>query len=587
MAITAAETNVCDVLVIGGGLAGALAAIKAREAGADKVILVDKAKSGRSGCSAFAAGVMAVFFSEEDDFDLWFATTVERGCYLNDQEFLKIILDQAFARVKEMEQWGVTFEKTPDGNFERRLMRGGVKAEPIKAIMFHGPQMMEAMRKRVIVSGAKVTDRIMITDLLARDGRVIGAVGFDAINGDFKVFKARSVVLASGGNGYKTLFAGHRMITGDGTAMAYRAGARFKGLDIHAYHCSATDFDTLGMNMFVTLGGFFINAKGERFLHEYDPVLGDHTLIHTYTQAMALEVMAGRGPIYMDMTSFKPEDIAKMRVVIPLVCRILEERGVLVEDRITKKIEWCAFFMGTAGGGGGIDIDKNCACNLGGLYAAGDAANRKSRGAGGRGVDTALPFAAVSGAIAGTSAAKYAKDIEEASVDEAQVQELRAVTLAPLNRKRGVEPDHVVLALQEIVSPKEVSIIIEESRLRKALEQIEDIASTQLPFVIAYDPHYLRMAHEAQNMVLCAQMWLKSILQRKESRGALLREDYPETDNVNWLKWVTIQKGKEGMETATENVPIEQYPLKPKREKFLHPMWQVAERRGIKWGSER
>ncbi len=574
-----------DLLIIGGGLAGAFAAIKAREAGISKVILIDKAKSGKSGCSAFAAGVMQVFVPEEDNFDFWFSEIVERGCYLQDQEFLQVILNEALTRVKEMEQYGVTFEKTQDGKFERRNMRGGVEAKPIKAIMFHGPQLMEAMRKKVIRSGINVIDRIMITDLLTRDNRVVGAVGFDAINGDFKIFKSRCVILTCGGNGYKKQFAGHRMVSGDGTAMAYRAGAKLKCLDITAFHSSARNFDMLGMNMIVTLGGAFINAKGERFLHEYDPVLGDHTLMETYTQAMALEVTAGRGPIYMDMTSFTPDDVSKMRVVIPLACKILEGMGVLVGNKIIKRVEWIAFLMGSIGGGGGVDIDRNCACTIDGLYAAGDTANRRGRGASHSGAaDAALPFAAVSGAIAGKSAAEYIKGAGDTKLDESQIQELKAAAMAPLNRKRGVEPDQVVLSLQEAILPKEISIILDGMRLQKALKEVNEIALTQVPLLVAYDPHYLRMAQEAQNMVLCAQMWLRSIIERKESRGAILREDYPETDNINWLKWITLQMGKDGMEIGTEDVPIERYPLQPTREKFLHPMWQVAERRDIKWG---
>lgn len=573
--------NNTDVLVIGGGLAGAFAAIKAREAGAIKVTLVDKAKAGKSGPSAFAAGVMSVFVPDEDDFDAWFTEVVKGGEYLNDQEFLEIMMSDTFERVKEMERWGIHFEKMPDGKFERRYMRGGVEGSPIKAIMFHGPQLMEEMRRKIKESGVQIIDRVMVTDLLTTDRMVVGAIGFDTRKGDFTVFKAKAIIVTAGGNGYKSNFSSHKMASGDGVAMAYRAGARLMSFDLYNHNATAAPFETLGMNMFVALGGAFINAKGERFLREYDPKLEDHTLLHVFCQAMALEVMAGRGPIHMDMTNFKPDDVAKLKVVVPLVCKNLEAMGIIIGDRIVKKIEWVVALLGTVGGGGGVDIDKDCASNVRGLYVAGDSADRKAKGAGGPGGVAGLSFAAVSGCRAGNAAAKYAKGIGETKLDQIQVKELKESSLAPLGRKEGVEPEHVVLALQEAIFPKEVSIILSEERLYKALKQVEEIALTQVPLIQAYDPHYLRTAHEARNMVLCTQMWLKSAINRKESRGLILREDYPETDNINWLKWITLEKGKKEMEIKTEDIPIQRYRLKPKKEKFLHPMWEIAKRRGI------
>lgn len=322
--------------------------------------------------------------------------------------------------------------------------------------------------------------------------------------------------------------------------MSYRAGAEIMGCDFCSHHSAGASFDTLGMNMFTALGGKFVNVEGEQFLSHYDPVYVNNTLMHRSSQAMALEVMAGRGPISLDMTRFSPEDIAKLRVVLPLITKNLEAMGIMVGDRIVEKMEWVSANFGTIGIGGGVRINTRCETTLSGLYAAGDAAITATAGV--EGYAAALTFAAVSGARAGRFAAEQAKGIGKVRVDERKAEEIKGFALNSLMRKDGIEPDQVVLALQEAITSREVFIIMHGERLKKALEEVERIRDNQLPLLHAYDPHYLRMAHEAQNMVLCAEMWLRSVLERKESRGSILREDYPEVDNINWLKWITLKK---------------------------------------------
>lgn len=571
-----------DVLVIGGGLAGAFAAVKAREKGA-QVLLVDKAKAGKSGCSAFAAGVVNMCFPHQDDLDAWREEMLQQGCFLNDQEWLEVMLTETYDRIQEMDAWGVTFEKTPQGEYERRYMRGGVPGRPVKAVMFHGPQMMEAMAEKVVKSGVKVVNRAMVVELLVDNGQALGAVGFDVWTGKFLIFLAKATVVAAGGTAYKGVFANHKMQSGDSSAMLYRAGAVLSGMDICSHHASAASFDILGMNMFVSLGGKFINGQGERFLSHYDPVLHDHTLARTYAQAMALEVMAGRGPIYMDMTHFRAEDVAKLRRVLPLIMKNLEAAGVVKEDRIVKRMEYVAGCHGTIGGGGGARTDSQCQTSLAGLYAVGDAAHRRAGGAGAIGMG-ALPFAAVSGARAGLSAAAHCQESEPPRVNEELIGQAKDDTLGPLARREGVEPDQVVLALQESIFKKEVFIITDQDALERALNEVNYLTEYELPQLIAYDGHYLRMGHEAKNMVITAQLWLTSALPRKESRGGMLRRDFPDTDNVNGLYW-TLIKRKNGQPTIEfEDIPLDKYRFKPKREVFLAPMWQRANERGIRWG---
>jgi succinate dehydrogenase/fumarate reductase flavoprotein subunit len=360
--------------------------------------------------------------------------------------------------------------------------------------------------------------------------------------------------------------------------MGYRAGARLGRFDEGKIHTTAAKFDAQGLNMFVGLGGKFLNAQGERFMLDYDPELRDLTGMTTLAEASAMEVRAGRGPIYLDMTHFSPEDVNEMKTVLPIPCAILERAGILVSDKIVDKIEWAPAYYGTIGMSGGIMTNTKCETSLPGLYACGDAMARAKPTA-------ALPMAAVTGARAGKYAAEFAKkEGKLQEVNSAQVKERKGFAFDPLGRSYGTQPDHIIIGLHEALLPYGVTIIAREDRLQKALDQIERIRDEEIPQLYAYDPHYLRTSNEARNMITSAEMYLRSRLFRKESRDSSLREDYPYTDNVNWLKTILIENEKNEMRVWAEDLPLKRYKVTPKREKYLYPVFEVAERRGVRWG---
>jgi succinate dehydrogenase/fumarate reductase flavoprotein subunit len=573
-------TKEADLLVIGGGIAGTLAAIKAKEAGVDRVLQVDKGYVGKSGCSAFAAGIMLVFFPEENNFDDWFRGEVKYGGYLVHPGRIKAHMESIYPLIRDMESYGVQFLKSPDGKFERQSIRG-----KYPSVMFPGIQLMDALRKAALKKGVEQINKTMITGLLKRDSRVVGAAGFDTLKGEFHVFKSRATLLATGGTYYKGLQSGHRNCTADGYIMAYRAGAALGGAE--SGYMAANAFPArwdigAGMNMYVGMGGKFINAQGERFMEKYSPRLKERALLNRLPIAFAMEVRQGHGPIYLDMTHFTPEQVQKLKIVLPLAMRMYESAGVVAGDRFVKPLEW---MITPPNGQAGLVSNLMFESSLPGLFACGEAAAIRSYGSN-------LPTCATSGASAGRFAAEYAKNIDEPALEEEQVKDLMEYTFEPLQRKQGIEPDQVLLSLQETICPYGVMILRHGQRMKKAIEDVERIRDSQLPFLCAYDPHYLRMAHEARNLVFSAELQLRSALFRTESRLGI-REDYPYTDNVNWLKWVNITKAEEGqMHLSAEDVPIEGYPLRPEYEKQLHPMWQIAERSGIisiekgevKWG---
>ena len=211
------KTLQCDVAVVGGGPAGTFAAVKAAENGAD-VILLDKGYVGKSGCGTFGAGSFKAYLKEEDSFDLWYGKAVEEGFFINDQDWLKKHFDTIGDRVKELESWGVVFEKNEDGSYRRIEGQGSSDKRPIKTLMFHGPQFMEVMRKVCKQKGVNIVDRVMVDALLhdKNNPRAIrGVVGFHGITGEMYVVKAKAVVLTTGAQAYKSHYADLHMETGD------------------------------------------------------------------------------------------------------------------------------------------------------------------------------------------------------------------------------------------------------------------------------------------------------------------------------------------------------------------------------------
>lgn len=557
-----------DVLVIGGGLSGAFAAIKAKEAGAGLVVQVDKAYMGRSGCSAFGAGVMRSFFPDEDDRERAFFESVTRSHYLCDQERLDQHLDDCVHRVREMDSFGVGFEKTPDGKFKRIMARG-----VYKRLMFRGGySLMGPMRKAVEGKGIRIVDRVMLVDLLTDGNKATGAVGFDTSSGQPCVFLARSIVMGAGRGWMKGRRPGHRNVTGDGITAAYRAGATLVGFDATAPNTGPAAFDIgPGNNILLGFGGVIVNADGDRFIHKYDPNLQDKAELHVVSTACAIEARRGKVPIHLDMSAAGPDQVQQMKRVLPLPMMMYERAGIVVGDHFVRKVEWVVEGPTSEGG---LLIDTKYQTTLQGLFACGDA--MPMLGPEGQ---TALPGAMTSGARAGKYAAEYARQVSHPAMNRGQVDELEQRMYRPLNRKDGIEPDQVLLSVQETLAPYDVLSIRHEKRLLKALDRVESIWKDEVPLLKAYDPHYLRMAIEAANICQVGLLMLKSSLLRKESRE-VLREDYPYLDNADWLKLVTANRNGDDIKIGTVDVPLQRYKLKPKREKVLNPIWRVAEAEG-------
>lgn len=557
---------VSDVVVVGGGLAGTSAAIKAREKGL-KATIVDKGVIARSGVSLFAAGVYSVKFPE-DDKGIWMEEMVKTGEYLNDQYWVETVLDEGYPVAMQIHSWGDEhgfriFEKDESG-FVKRKSRGHIKTHHI---VVNSMPMMDSMRKIAKLKGVEFVERVMVTHLIVREGRVVGVLGFHTMNGETYLLGAKAVVLASGGCGLKSVYIGHRNLTGDSQVMAFREGAYLRSLEQTSSNTVSREHDIHGLNLFVGSGGKFINSTGEEFMWRYHPVLGSRARQSDLVVGFSREVSEGRGPIYLDLRSVSQKDRELMRKVLPETFMLWDKAEI---DPFAAPIEWIPAFRLKMGAGGGLHVNTRCETNLQALFAAGDTCCAPQHGTytfGGMN----LAFAAVSGVRSGDFASDLALRSPAPNLREETEQVAAKITelFAPTEIPKGPTPDEVIAKLQRIIIRYPVAYLRSAESLAAALSELTALKG-EINQVKAKDSHDLAKAHELKNMAVLAEGFLRSALAREESRGYHFREDYPWTNNREWLKWVYVQATSEGgMRTWTEEVPTPY--LKPEKEFDIPP----------------
>jgi succinate dehydrogenase / fumarate reductase flavoprotein subunit len=512
-----------DVLIIGGGLAGAWAAIRAKEK-AVNVTWVDKAEPGKCGQSAFAAGDYDIYPHGEDFEALlnywWNSQCVPK---LTSRKLLEEYLKQAYCRILDMEEWGIEFEKDDKGNFVVKSGHGGVRR-----VLTNSAECQKKLRKVAKNNGIKIIGRTFIADLLTSDNKVVGAVGFNVVTGEPCLFQAKSIVMAGASFGLRANnFQGVGFLSGDTLAMAYRAGGELYNMEFLRGNTGHRDYNTVGMARFSgAFGGRFKNSKGEYFMKKYRPdaQYPDATTYDQFWINMSKEVKAGNGPLYFDLTVIKPEDYALSRKLLPHLFRILDQAHV---DIRKEPMPWIP--VGYRGFGGLVH-DHDLQTTLKGMFVAGDATSGLSLG-----------WAIFTGWKAGNRAGRYAEGQAKA-IDEEQATELIKTALAPMQRKSGLTPDEVILKIQQVIVPYPVLVLKSEESLKKALQSMERIIKEDLPQIYAVDAHDTVKANEARNMALTSEIYIKASLMRTESRSFHYREEYPERNDAEWLKWICVKK---------------------------------------------
>ncbi len=542
-----------DVVVVGAGLAGMMAAIEAKRRKPEcRVVLLDKGTAGSSGQSVFAAGVFNVFFPDRDDLQEWMQEMILRGEFLNNQDWVLTYLQRNWEVATRIAEIGskhgkVVFERDASGELVRRQSRGHIKSFHC---VFDSLATMQALRMEADELGVEVLNRSMGLRLIVSEARggVDGVIAMNVRTARLTFLHAPVVVLAAAGSGFKSVFVGHHNITGEMQSEALRAGCDLINMDKTYGNTTSRQHDVHGLNLFVGSGGTFTNGSGEEFMWRYDE-LGSRARLQDLVIAFSREVNEGRGPIALDMRSVSSADRALMRRVLPETFRTWDAAGV---DPFAAPIPWISAYFGTRAAGGGIRVTTDCRTTVPGVLAAGDITDEPIHGTycfGGVNV----AFAAVSGLIAGVTAVEDSGSLPRGSVPDAQLEPHVGAVLAPLGRESSVAPDDVVFALQEVLI-REVGFVRDAHSVRQGLSRIEGIRG-QAARVHARDPHGLMLAHEAVGMVSLAEAMLASALVREESRGFQFRTDFPYSDNEKWLRWVVCRRSPGGeLATATEPV---------------------------------
>ena len=548
-----------DVLVIGGGLAGSLAGIAAKEAMGEggKVVVVDKGKLGRSGQSPFAAGIYTAFNPAEDDWDEWMQEIVEWGEYLNDQEWCKLMFEKMLPVAQRIDNWGQqyglkVFERDASGQYLRRRSRGHIKS---KHNVVNSLPMMDTLRRKLKQEGVVILDRVTITDLITSEGRVIGALGLNPQTDATVLLTFKTLVLAASGCAFKSVFIGHKELTGDLQVAAFEAGIVMRSLEQYSSNTGSRDYDIHGLNLYVGVGGKFLNALGEEFMWKYHPVLGNRARLQDLVLAFCREVQEGRGPIYLDMSAASHEDRQLCRKILPESFMTWDRAGI---DPFEQRVEWIPAFYGTIISGGGIHINTRCETNLPHVFAAGDITPIPPHGTYSFG-GINLGFCGVSGWEAGLNAGADANSTMRPSLgkgERARAAEVLKERLAPLTRIGGKLPEEAYPTIQKAMIPSPVGYLKSRSALEESLETLQQAQEDILPRLYAPDAHELVKAIEVRNMMKLAHLMVLSALAREESRGFHFREDFPMTDNENWLKWVMVKKEGEEIKVWPQEYPL-------------------------------
>jgi succinate dehydrogenase / fumarate reductase flavoprotein subunit len=581
------ETHEYDVLVIGAGGAGLRAAIEASAAGV-KVGLICKSLLGKAH-TVMAEGGMAASLGNVDDRDNWkvhFADTMRGGQYVNNWRMAELHAKEAPARVNELEAWGAVFDRTKDGKILQRNF-GGHKYPRLAHVGDRtGLEMIRTLQDHGIHQGIFVhMEQTMVT--LLKDGyRVAGAFGYDRERGRFRIFKAKAVVLATGGLGraYKVTSNSWEG-TGDGVALAYHAGAELLDMEFIQFHPTGMIWPPSVMGILVTEGvrgegGVLRNKEGKRFMYDDVPDLyksqtsTDPEEGWRYTQGdknakrppelltrdhvarcIMREVKAGRGSphggVFLDISWIKeklPNAAEHIKRKLPSMYHQFMQ---LANLDITKEPMEIGPTTHYAMGGIRVDGDTQ-ATNVPGLFAAGECATglHGANRLGGNSLSDLLVF----GKRAGEFAAKFAKENSAGQINPAQIEATERSALEPFERGAATGttadgPYQVQHELQEMMQ-KLVGIVRRENEMDQALNELGKLYERAGQVAVyghrEYNPGW-HTAIDLKHLLTVSEAITRSALDRKESRGGHFREDFPDKDPAAAKYNTVISKGTDGL----------------------------------------
>jgi succinate dehydrogenase / fumarate reductase flavoprotein subunit len=564
---TSYETRELDVLIIGAGGAGLRAALEALAQGAS-VGVVCKSLLGKAH-TVMAEGGIAAAMANVDAADNWkthFRDTMRGGKLLNNWRMAQLHAQEAPDRVRELEQWGALFDRTEDGNILQRAFGGHTFKRLCHVGDRTGLEMIRTLQDRGVQQGIDVYMECTVTRILTDGGRVTGAFAYWRETGRLIVFKAKSIVIATGGIGKAWRITSNSWeYTGDGMALAYEAGAELMDMEFVQFHPTGMVWPPGVQGILVTEavrgeGGILRNKAGERFMEKYDPKRMELSTRDVVARSIYTEVKEGRGTehggAYLDI-SHKPAEYVKKK--LPSMYHQFKE---LADVDITKgPMEvgpTCHYMMG------GIRVDAETAqSTLPGLFAAGEAAAglHGSNRLGGNSLSDLLVF----GRRAGLAAAEHAKRASTFSIDYSQIEQSEKELLAPFSNHGTESPYAVHRDLQEVMQNL-VGIYRTEEDLKKALAEVEKLktraAQASVEGSRLFNPGW-HLSYDLKSMLVVSEAVTLSALARTESRGAHSRIDFPNVDRV-WEKKNNIIV-REGGEMKRRESPVGEMPAELKQ----------------------
>jgi succinate dehydrogenase / fumarate reductase, flavoprotein subunit len=564
------ETVETDVLIVGAGGAGLRGAVAAAEAGA-RVVVVCKSLLGKAHTVMAEGGVAAALHNVayQDSWEVHFADTMKGGKLINDWRMAEIHAKESPERVLELERWGAVFDRTWQGRIHQRPF--GAHTYPRLAHIGDrtGLELIRTLQDRAVhTAGVDVHMETTVFKLLKSDERIAGALAYRRSDGSLILYRCAALLLASGGAGKMYRVTSNSWeSTGDGTALAYDAGAELRDMEMVQFHPTGMVWPTGVRGILVTEGvrgegGVLRNKQGERFMERYDHERMELSSRDIVARAINSEILAGRGTphggAFLDITHRKPEFIKRK---LP---SMYEQFLKLAKVDITKQPMEVAPTIHYAMGGVHVDPESG-ASTVAGLFAAGEVASglHGANRLGGNSLSDLLVFGKRAGAAAAEAALGGTPKVKP-EIDSTQVDEAIASLLAPLSRPAGESPFKLQAEIQDVVS-QHAPIVRDGSVLAAGLAKIQDIGEraercgTGGSETRVFNSGW-HTASDIRSMLVNAEALLRSALERKESRGAHARSDYPKTDEHLGRVTFVVEKTADGMRVRTEPIaPMPDY----------------------------
>ncbi len=550
-----------DIVIVGGGLTGLMAAVEASP-GAD-VAVVSKVYPTRSHSGAAQGGFNAAM-GDDDTVENHVFDTVKGSDYIGDQDAIEILCSEGPEVIRDLETMGVPWSRTGDGRVAQRSLGGAGYPRACYAADFAGHVVLHTLYEQSVKAGIRIYPEWYLVDLLIENGSVAGLLVYQLASGRTEVIRCKVVIMATGGYGrvYQKTTNGHAN-TGDGMAIAYRAGAVLADMEFVQFHPTTL----YGTNILISEaargeGGYLRNVHGERFMAGYAPQKMELAPRDVVSRSIFQEIKEGRGVegsyVHLDLTHLGAEKISER---LPQVQDLARRYAAVEPSAAPIPIEPAQHYSM-----GGIRTNLNCETNIGGLLAAGEAANVSVHGANRLGGNSLLETV-VFGRRAGRRAAYLAGSAGLAPPPKDSLDAAMERWLANFGQSRPeVEGDSVFVIRRELnrTMTEKVGVFRTGEELKEAREELAGLrrrySALRVPVKEAPFNYQLTEHLEVGYLLDLSEITAAAALRRTESRGAHFRLDFPGRDDRNWLNHTLIKKGEKGPVFGTGSVSITRYP---------------------------